>query len=315
MKVCMVGYGWIAAVHSESFRRFPEVELDTLVGARPEATEAFARRHGYSHVAYDFEDALRRPDLDAVVLCTPSPLHSKQTELTLRAGKHVLCEIPLATSLREAENVGELADRLNLRLMVCHTERFDASRMKLRQQIGSGELHPLHVVARFHMIRRGRVHPTAEREGWVDNVLWHHGCHTIDAVLNLLGETEALDLRSQFGPRWPGLGVPIDVDMQWHNAQGVLVSVSLSHNARRVVHDITLICEEDTVVWDDPVVLSYGSFFDDEGQLLEAAELPGRYERQTREFLDSVQEGRRPEISAESVMPAMRVLQAAWDQL
>ena len=250
-----------------------------------------------------------------MVLCTPSPLHAKQTELALRAGKHVLCEIPLATDLREAEHVGELADRLDLRLMVCHTERFDASRMKLRQQFASGELHPLHVVARFHMIRRGRVHPTPERGGWVDNVLWHHGCHTIDGVLTLLGETEVLDLRAQFGPQWPGLGVPIDVDLQWRSPDHVLVSVSLSHNAHRAMHDITLICEEDTVVWNDTVVHSYGSLFDDEGQLLEKVQLPGRYERQAREFVDAVQEGRSPEVSAESVMPTMRVLQAAWDVL
>ena len=198
MKVCMVSYGRIAGVHSESPRRIPEVELDTVVGARAKATQAFARRHGYPHVAYHLEDALRRAALDAVVVCMPGPLHAKQAELALRAGKHVLCEIPLALSLREAEDLGELADRLNLRLMVCHSERYDAQRMELRQRIASGELHPLHVVARFRFLRRGRVHPTAERESWIDNVRWHHGCHTIDAVLTLLGDTEVVGLRAQF---------------------------------------------------------------------------------------------------------------------
>ena len=109
--------------------------------------------------------------------------------------------------------------------------------------------------------------------------------------------------------------MPIDVDLQWHSPDGVLVSISLSHNAHRAVHDITLICEEDSVVWDDGVVPSYGSLFNDKGHLLEAAQVPDRYLRQAREFVAAVGEGRTPQISAESVMPTMRVVQAAWDLL
>ena len=123
LRVCMVGYGRVAGAHSECLRRVPGVEMDTLIGLRHSATEAFARKHGYAHVCYHLADALRRRDLDVVILCTPSPQHAEQTELALRAGKHVLCEIPLALSVREAHELGELAESLDLRLMVCQSGR------------------------------------------------------------------------------------------------------------------------------------------------------------------------------------------------
>ena len=191
--------------------------------------------------------------------------------------------------------------------MVCHTERYEAGKMALRQQMSTGRLHPLHIVARFHILRRGRVHPSTEREGWIDNVFWHHGCHTVDAILDLLGDAETVDLSAQFGPPWLGLDVPIDVDLQWRSPSGVLVSVSLTHNARWAVHDYRLICEEDTVVCDQGMLLN------GEGVLLEAEQDPGPRLRQDREFIAAVREGRAPEVSVQSVLPTIRALQTAWD--
>jgi len=309
MKICMVGYGRIAGVLSRHLASIPGVELDTVVGVRVQATEAFAREHGYAHVSYDLEQTLQRPDLDAVVLCSPSPLHAPQSERALCAGKHVLCEIPLALSLADAERLGELAERLDRRLMICHTERFEAGKRALCSQIAAGDLHPLHVIACFHFIRRGNVHATPERASWTDNLLWHHGCHTVDAVLTMLGEPETHDLRAQFGAPWPGLGVPIDVDLQWRSPDGVLVNISLSHNAHWGIHDYRLICLEDTIVCD------HGKLLNQEGVVLDNAAAPSPNLLQDREFVEAVRQDRAPEVNVASVLPAMRVLQAAWDTL
>jgi len=308
MKIAMVGYGRMARVHSECFRRIAGVELDTLVGARQEPAEAFARQHGYPHVAYDLSEALSRWDVDAVIICTPSQRHAHEAEVALRAGKHVLCEIPLALSLQEADALVRLAAQQDRRLMVCHTERFEAGRMALRRRIAEGELHPLHVVACFHMLRRGQMQTGPERRGWDDDVLWHHGCHVVDGVLSLLGDERVTGLRAQFGPPWPGLDRPLDVDLQWRSPAGVTVSISLSHNAHWGVHEYRVIGVEDTLVAD------HGVLRNREGVLVEAGEPHGDVLRQDEEFVASVRQGREPEVSGRAVLPVMRVLQAAWDQ-
>ncbi|MFO7918057.1 MAG: Gfo/Idh/MocA family oxidoreductase [Anaerolineae bacterium] len=307
MKVCMVGSGRMARVHSRCLREVPGVTLDTVVSTDTQALEPFADEFDYRHAISDLHEALGDPDLDAVVICTPNALHASQSALGLRAGKHVLCEIPLALSLQEGEKLTRLAEEKDLTLMVCHTERFRSGRMELAERIASGALHPKHVMARFHMLRRGRLQTDPQRKGWVDNLLWHHGCHAVDAVLSLLGGTEALELHAQFGPPWPSLGLPIDIDLQWCTPADVLVNIALSHNAHWGVHDYRFICLEDTVVCD------HGTLRNKEGILVEGDKGLAPNMRQAREFVDAVREGREPLVSGKAALSTLRILQKAWD--
>src|SRR5439155_1795908 len=153
------------------------------VGRRPEATEAFAREWGFEHRTLSLEEALGRPGLDAVVICSPSEQHAGQAEKALAAGKHALVEIPLAMSLADAERVTALAERSGLRLMVAHTERFFPALHELRRQIEAGELHPHHLDCRWFFLRRSNVNWEGRRRSWTDNLLWHHACHVVDPAL------------------------------------------------------------------------------------------------------------------------------------
>jgi len=299
----------MAGVHSRCFRQIAGVILNTVVSTDTEALEPFADEFGYRRAMSDLHEALQDPDLDAVVICTPNALHASQSAAALRADKHVLCEIPLALGLNDGRKLARLAKERDLRLMVCHTERFRSGRIELAERIASGALHPSHVVARFHMLRRGELQTDPQREGWIDNLLWHHGCHTVDAVLSLLGETQALDLHAQFGPPWPGLDLPIDIDMQWHTPSDVLVNITLSHNAHWSAHDYRFLCLEDTVVCD------HGTLRNNKGVLMQRDERLASNMRQTQEFVNAVRKGREPLVSGEVALPTLRILQKAWDML
>ncbi|MFP3896379.1 MAG: Gfo/Idh/MocA family protein [Anaerolineales bacterium] len=307
MKICMVGSGRMAHVHSCCLRQVTGVILDTVVSTDTRALEPFADEFDYRHATSDLREALRDPDLDAVVICTPNTLHASQSALALRAGKHVLCEIPLALSLQEGKRLTRLARERDLALMVCHTERFRSGRMELAERISSGALHPKHVMARFHMLRRGELQTDPQREGWVDNLLWHHGCHAVDAVSSLLGETEFLELHAQFGPPWPSLDLPIDIDLQWRTPHDILVNITLSHNAHWGVHDYRFICLEDTVVCDHGTLRNKG------GILVKGDEGLTPNMRQAREFVSAVREGREPLVSGEAALSTLHILQEAWD--
>ncbi len=104
MNVCMVGYGMMGVWHSEALQQTDAV-LHTVVGRRLDAAKAFAQRYGYRKVAGTLEEALADPEIDVVILGTPSDQHEAQAVACLEAGKHTLIEIPIAMSLAGAKRV------------------------------------------------------------------------------------------------------------------------------------------------------------------------------------------------------------------
>ena len=157
MKICMVGTGRMAEAHSQAFAEIPDARLHTVINLKAEYADEFKNRFGYERAATSLDEALARGGFDTVVITTPNQLHYSQCVAALRADKHVLCELPLALSLGEVETLGRLAQERDRRLMVCHTERFQAGRMELHRRVVAGELHPLHIFARFYMLRRGQM--------------------------------------------------------------------------------------------------------------------------------------------------------------
>src|SRR5919198_4569367 len=104
MNVCMVGYGMMGTWHSEALQKTDAV-LHTLVGRRLDAAKEFAHRYGYKKVRASLEEALADPEVDLVILATPSEQHEAQAIRCLEAGMHMLIEIPIAMSLKGAERV------------------------------------------------------------------------------------------------------------------------------------------------------------------------------------------------------------------
>src|SRR5262245_64635525 len=119
------------------------------MGRLSDPAEHFAREHGLASATTDLDALLDDSSLDVVIVCSPSDAHAAQTEAALRAGKHVLCEIPLALSLAETDALTALADRTRRTLMVCHTQRFYSPLVEARRMIAAGELHPHAIVSRY----------------------------------------------------------------------------------------------------------------------------------------------------------------------
>lgn len=308
MKICMVGAGRMAEVHSNNLSKIPGVTLDVVVGVDCHATQAFAENFGYRSISFNLAEALNHSTSDLVVVCTPNQFHAEQTVEALLAERHVICEIPLTMSYTDALEIRELSHKVHRQVLVCHTERFEAGRVELKKRIVAGELHPYHVIARYHGLRRGCLQTALDREGWIDNLLWHHGCHAIDGVLNLTGTPEIDELHVQFGPTWPDLDLPIDIDLQWHTTEGTLINVSLSHNAHWAVHDFTLICQEDTLVSER------GTLRNKSGCIVVNESAPDRTYQQDYEFVRSIQEKRESELCVNNILPVMNLLQRAWSR-
>ena len=254
MNVAILGYGAIAREHALSLRRIGQgpfqvgINLSAVMGRLPAPTRAFAEEFDAPLATTDLDELLADPRVDAVIVCSPTDQHAEQTERALRAGKHVLCEIPLATSLAETDRLIDLAERSGLQLMVCHTQRYTAPLIEARRMIASGELRPRAMVSRYLLDKRENVSWTGRRRSWTDNLLWHHGCHAVDAALWLLG-TEASDVTARAAPPDPRLGIPMDLSILLRTARDQVVTVVMSYRALPPVQDYLVIADETTLVY------------------------------------------------------------------
>jgi 2-hydroxy-4-carboxymuconate semialdehyde hemiacetal dehydrogenase len=312
--VALLGHGSIGVAHINAFRAVDGdgvLFFRTVMGRLPESTAAFAAEHGFGRSTTRLDETLDDPEVDVVIVASPSEAHAEQTERALLAGKDVLCEIPLATSLAAVDRLIDLADQSGRRLMVCHTERYFPALIEVRRQIATGALHPSAVVSRFMFQRRANVNWMGRQRSWTDNLLWHHGCHSVDAALWLLGATE-VEVAAQIALPSGNLHVPMDLGIVMRTPRDEVVTVALSYNTHLPLHDYLIIGQENTFLFDNGELRDKSGVVQPSHGQDNTAEAIGR---QNAEFLAAVLEQREPAVSARAVRPAMAALQAAQDSL
>lgn len=145
IRTAIVGTGFMGRVHLEAVRRVEFVEAAAIAGRNEEA----ARRLGASFsvaAVTDYRDVLRDPAIDAVHICTPNAQHYSMAKEALQAGKHVICEKPLTTTVAEAEELVSLAASQRLRNCVCHNLRYYPMVQQMRRLREAGDLGEILVV-------------------------------------------------------------------------------------------------------------------------------------------------------------------------
>ncbi len=303
MKFCLVGYGAIASKHMEAFREIPGVHPAWLVGRREGPTAAFAETWGFDRWTLDLDKALADPSIDAVVITSPNGLHAEQAERSLRAGKHVLCEIPLALSLEDAERVTEVSRSENRRLMVAHTMRFFPAIRELRDRVAAGGLHIEHLVGQFTMVRRQNVTADGKPRSWTDNLLWHHGAHMVDAALWITGSRTA-DVFCRYGAPHPSQGV-MNLTLSMGMPGGQIATLAHSYGSYEFRWRLDVFAEEATLLFD------MGELRDSDGRVLVPRRSIVDLRDQNGEFVAAIGEGRDPAVTGEEVLPTMRILRDA----
>jgi 2-hydroxy-4-carboxymuconate semialdehyde hemiacetal dehydrogenase len=309
--VCaIVGYGAIAEEHAAALAA-AGATLRAVVGPSREAAGAFADRHKIPLVYNDLDTVLQLADLDAVVIASPSAVHAVQATTALSAGKHVLCEIPVGLSLGEAETVDRASAIANRVTMVCHTQRYWPSIVALVDMVKQRQLTTRQVVARTAMRRHDNVGWTGRRRSWVDNLLWHHGCHLVDTTLLLIGE-EPSAVFAVSGPPFAETGLAMDIGILIRSREGALGTISLSYNSKVGADDFLVIADQDAFMINQGRLLGPGGAVLAGGQPDEM--LRRAVAAQDREFLTAIATGLEPSTSIQRALPAMRVLQEVETQ-
>ena len=145
IRTAIFGTGFMGRVHLEAVRRVEFVEAAAITGRNEEAARKLGAAFSVPAVA-DYRDILRDPAIDAVHICTPNAQHYSMAKDALQAGKHVICEKPLTTTVAEAQELVSLAAKQGLRNCVCHNLRYYPMVQQMRRLREAGDLGEILVV-------------------------------------------------------------------------------------------------------------------------------------------------------------------------
>lgn len=311
MKIALAGAGAFGEKHLDGLKLIDGVEVVSLIGRTLEPTQAVADKYGIGHVTTDLAEALALPEVDAVILCTPTQLHAEQAIACMNAGKHVQVEIPLADSLAGAEAVLAKQEETGLVCMVGHTRRFNPSHQYIHNKITAGELSLQQMDVQTYFFRRKNMNAKGQARSWTDHLLWHHAAHTVDLFAYQAGPiVQANAIR---GPIHPELGIAMDMSIQLKAQSGAICTLSLSFNNDGPLGTFFRYIG-DNGTW----IARYDDLFTGKEEPVDVSKVDvsmNGIELQDREFIAAIREGREPNSSVAQVMPCYRVLHQLDRQL
>ena len=312
IKVALAGAGAFGIKHLDGIQNIDGVEVVSLISRDLEKTKEVADKYGIAHVTTDLADSLALKEVDAVILCTPTQMHAEQTLACLKAGKHVQVEIPLADSLKGAEDVVALQKQTGLVAMCGHTRRFNPSHQYVNNEITAGRFNIQQMDVQTYFFRRTNTNALGQARSWTDHLLWHHAAHTVD-LFAYQCNSPIVQANAIQGPIHPVLGIAMDMSIQLKAANGAICTLSLSFNNdgplgtffRYIGDTATYIARYDDLVTGKEEKIDVSKV---------AVSMNG-IELQDREFFAAIKEGREPNSSVAQVFNCYQVLHQLEQQL
>jgi 2-hydroxy-4-carboxymuconate semialdehyde hemiacetal dehydrogenase len=305
MKICVAGQGAFGQKHLDALKVIPGVEVMSLAGGNAAQTEEVAKKYGIPHWTTNLADSLALKDVEAVILTTPTQMHADQGEQCMRAGKHVMIEIPIADNLKDSERLVRVQKETGLIAMGGHTRRFNPSHQWIHKKIKAGELKIQQMDVQTYFFRRTNMNALGKPRSWTDHLLWHHACHTVDLFRYQTGEDITV-ARAIEGPHHPELKIAMDMSMQMKTTGGAICTLSLSFNNDGPLGTFfRYICDNGTYI------ARYDDLVDGKENKIDVSKVDvsmNGIELQDREFIAAIREKREPNASVAQVLPAMRTL-------
>ena len=164
INVCVIGTGRAGMIHARSYNgSVPGARLAALCDPVEESLKAAQLETGVEKVYTDYRDALADPEIDAVVIVTPTGLHREIVVAAANAGKHVFCEKPMATDANECDEMIEACRKNNVKLQLGFMRRFDKSFRRGKEIIDSGKIGDVTLV-------KSLTHGPSELREWMYDI-------------------------------------------------------------------------------------------------------------------------------------------------
>jgi 1,5-anhydro-D-fructose reductase (1,5-anhydro-D-mannitol-forming) len=211
----LIGTGRIADERVlPGIKAYPGNRLVGVVSREQSRAEAFAAKFGAQHAYTSFDDLLRDPDVTVVAIHTPNSQHAEQAIKAARAGKHVFCDKPMATSIKDAERMIEECDKAGVKLGINFHNRFMPPFIDTRAIIESGEIGEVQMV-------QIEASPGAKGGG-------RAGTWRVDAGMAGLGTTMSIGVHIYDILRYLLSSEIADVSAFFDTGRGVMEEINLS---------------------------------------------------------------------------------------
>ncbi|HHV62751.1 MAG TPA: Gfo/Idh/MocA family oxidoreductase [Firmicutes bacterium] len=183
----ILGSGFVANIHAESYARIPQAEVVAVYSRRIESARRFAEVHKIPHWFENYEDILDMPEVDIVDICLPNFLHARAAIDAASAGKHVIVEKPLCLTLEEADEMIEASRKNGVKLMYAEQLCFAPKYERVRQLVNEGAL------GKIYLLKQSEKHSGPHSPWFWDvgqsggGVMMDMGCHALGWFRWMLG--------------------------------------------------------------------------------------------------------------------------------
>ena len=297
--------GAFGTKHLEALTQIETAEITAVMAPSQDKARDAAIAFSAAHAFDDFDRFITCDEIDAVILATPTQMHAEQGLKAMRAGKHVLIEIPMADNLADANALVAMQKQTGLIAMAGHVRRFNPSHQWINNRIRAGEISIQQMDVQTYFFRRTNMNAKGEARSWTDHLLWHHACHTIDLFQYQCGE-EVSEVHAVQGPLHPELGIAMDMSIIMKTGSGKLCTLSLSFNNDGPLGTFfRYICDKGTYN------ARYDDLFDGHDTQIDVSDIDvstNGIELINREFIAAILAGREPNASLVNCLPAMRVM-------
>jgi len=312
VNIAVVGLGAFGQKHLDAVAQIADAKIQYVAHSKMDVAQEIAGKYGAKAAFTDYAELLAQPDLDGVILATPTQMHHDQTVEALRAGKHVMVEIPMSDSLAGVQDIVNVQQETGLIAMAGHTRRFNPSHQYVHRKIQAGELSILQMDVQTYFFRRTNMNALGQPRSWTDHLLWHHAAHTVDLFQYQTGE-KIVQANAVQGPKHPELGIAMDMSVQLKTEGGKICTLSLSFNNDGPFGTFFRYIG-DTATY----IARYDDLFTGTDQQIDVSKVAvsmNGIELQDREFVAAIAEGREPNSSVAQVLPCYVVLDALQKQL
>jgi UDP-N-acetylglucosamine 3-dehydrogenase len=316
MRVGIVGAGTMGSVHADSHREAGHTVV-AIYDLRPEAAASVAGGVGAA-VAPSFEALLADPTIQVIDICLPTYLHREYVEAAAKAGKHVICEKPLALTLADARAMIETCQQAGVHLYVAHVVRFFPDYQRARELVAAGKVGAPGVIR----TTRGGGYPTAWQDWYADKkrsgtLIMDLIIHDFDWLRWTFGEVERVFAKSLATRTAERLDYAL-VTLRFRSGAIAHVEGSWAHTGFKYGFEIA---GQDGILEFDsskvqPVVISQRTAQQTGAVGVAVPESPLRespYTTELRHFVRCIQNGEPPLVTAYDAYKALEISLAALE--
>ncbi|WP_338450093.1 Gfo/Idh/MocA family oxidoreductase [Niallia oryzisoli] len=318
VKIAIIGLGRIARTHIDAIEHFPELcELTAVVDIKEDLAKSYGEEFNVPYYT-SVEKCLEDPNVDAVVICLQHDLHEPISVQASNAGKHVLVEKVMATSVEEGLSMVEAAKNNNKKLMVAQSRRYFQAFHEARKhfhKIGKITNSLYNFTCFFDKDIAPQWWQSKEATGGLAYPML--GSHAIDITLWMLDDRDPVSVFAS--------GVSNNPDFEGHDDITIIIGFNdgtqatcfLGTNNRYPKHEGHLIGKEGSIFWSqtgDHVGLIGTADTDlivNGERIMTGESIPHNFAIQMKEFVDSIIEDREPLTSGEKIITQLRIIEAA----